>query len=187
MKFIVVLVGLFVIAAHAQAPRQAPMAKPVDADAPTALERTQLKYGAVTVKGTTRIGRVSMTGSVVIDAVEFREGTTRTKGLAVTVVDNDGRSTSSYVDYDEIDSLIRGIESVGKADSSVTTFEKYDVSYRTRGGLDVSVLTTEGGQAAFAVNAGRVARSLAFSRDKKQITEMLEYVRAAKSLLDTAK
>lgn len=57
----------------------------------------------------------------------------RIYGVVIEVV-GDGRHTS-FVDYDELDPLVAGMDFAMKADHSLTPLKDFRVEYATRGGL----------------------------------------------------
>jgi hypothetical protein len=54
----------------------------------------------------------------------------RTKVGQTTLID--------YIDYDELDAVIRSVPLISQADASVAPMERFETSFHTRGGLTIS-------------------------------------------------
>src|SRR5207249_1034942 len=84
----------------------------------TKLETFQAKTGAVLIKNFSEIGSVYPGGVVYVTSYEFVDAQTGTKeygiGIKVEEVGSLGRNDRAYVDYDEIDSLLAGIDYIMK-------------------------------------------------------------------------
>jgi hypothetical protein len=109
----------------------------------TKLEALDNRYAAVIVKGFTRITTVEVRG-VRIDAVEMRDmGSTtgRVKGIVVVLREGGDRPNDNraFVDYDEIDSLLNGIDAVARVDESATKLAGFEAKYKTLGDLEIGV------------------------------------------------
>jgi len=76
-----------------------------------------------------------------------------------------------YIDYDELDGLIRGIQFVSQTDHSQTPMDNFEAAYRTRSGL--SVLKVSNG------NLGMRNQMASFVLD-----DLGRYLTAAKAKLD---
>jgi hypothetical protein len=156
----------------------------------TKLEAFQLRTGVVIVKGFSRIGAASAQdgSSVVVEAIEFRDVVSRAKEYGVTVevreAGNQGRRSFSFIDYDEIDPLLRGLEYLSRVDSSATQLNRFEADYRTRGEAVFSAFSTRGGNVTITVSAGLFRRVTSIFR-----LEDLKAIRGlfieAKNQLDT--
>ena len=156
----------------------------------TRLEAFQLRTGVVVIKGFSRIG--SATGpegsSIVVEAIEYREVAGRSKvyGVTLTVREagNDGRRSFSFIDYDEIEPLLKGLEYLSRIDSSVTQLQRFEADYRTKGEAIFSAFSTRGGNVTITVSAGiyRKAASAFKLEDLKAIRGLFI---EAKNQLDT--
>lgn len=154
----VALLALLTTQANAQAPA-APTAPK------TKLEAFEAQEGVVIVQGFSRIGELRGTygGSVVVQANEFTNATTGTRASGTVIDVKEGarleRSNRSFIDYDEIASLLKGIDYIAKADKSVTKLENFQADYRTKGDVKISTFSTTGGEIMVAVAAGRIGRT----------------------------
>lgn len=151
----------------------------------TKLEAFQARTNVVIVKGYSRIG--SATGeegsSVRVETIELRDASANSKtyGIAVEVRDaqKPERSNISMVDYDEIDSLLKGLDYLGKVDSSVTQLRSFEADYRTRGDLVFSAFSGRGSAVTISVSSGVIRPVTSFFR--------LEDLRAIAGLIIEAK
>ena len=111
----------------------------------TKLEEFSAKTGVVIVRGFEEIGTVSgLYGtSIKVEAKEFVNVSTGIKeyGITIEVKKEDGRydkESTSYIDYDEIGSLISGIDYIAKVNKSATKFSNFQADYNTKGYFKVS-------------------------------------------------
>ena len=87
----------------------------------TELEALQLETNAVIVRGSQRVGGVRAPGQGRVDVAAFEVintvGGRRARGVAVEVeeVGERGREVTAFVDYEELEGLIKGLESVGRS------------------------------------------------------------------------
>jgi hypothetical protein len=137
----------------------------------TKLEAFQARTGVVIVKGFSRIGVApGLEGSSIeVENREFRDAGSNSKeyGLAVEVREagtTTGRRSVAYVDYDEIDPLLKGLEYLSKIDSSATQLTRFEADYRTRGDLLFSAYSTRGGAVTLAVSGGVIRRTTSLFR-----------------------
>ncbi len=117
----------------------------------TKLEALESRYERILVKGFSQIANLNVRGVVIrVDAVELKDSSSPMRVLGIVVSmrgfgesrsGNDGppRENRSYIDYEEIDPLIRGIESVGRVNESATKLASFEARYRTLGDLEVVV------------------------------------------------
>ena len=129
-------------------------------------------------------GRVDVAAFEVIDTVGGR----RARGVAVEVeeVGERGREVTAFVDYEELDGLIKGLESVGKIDRSETQLPSFEVSFRTKGDLVVSVFSSRGGLARCVVSAGEFSPArVAIPLD--ELANLRTLISTAKNRLDEAR
>jgi len=138
--------------------------QPAKAEEPkTKLESFQAKTGVVIIKGYSTVGRLTGQyggGSVEVQSREFKDATSGLSIFGVTLTVKEGgrleTEERSFIDYDEIDSLIKGLDYVSKIDKSVTSLSSFEASYRTKGGLMITTFSdsSTGGVNA-AVTSGR--------------------------------
>jgi hypothetical protein len=155
----------------------------------TRLEALQLKVGAVIVRGSQRVGAVRhpAQGRVEVAALEVIEtgGNLRTRGLSLTIEEagERGRAATVFVDYDEVAGLLEGLESMSRLDRGETQLPNFEVSYRTKGDLIVSVFSTRSGIVRCVVSGGPYTPA-AVSFPAEEIGNLRALIATAKNRLD---
>jgi hypothetical protein len=175
----------FSILAHAQettAPLPLPTPEPK-----TKLEAFQAKTGSVIIRGFTFVGSVhNQSGSIRVVADEFRDATSgvRTFGITISVREaaSPERENISYIDYDEIDSLIKGIDYVGRMNRSVVSLADFEADFRTRGDLQVTTFS-RGEQVNGSVISGDIIQARVFA-SLDDLQKLRQLVAEAKAKLD---
>jgi hypothetical protein len=180
------LLLLVPVAAGAQEQKPTPLKEPK-----TKLEAFEATTGAVIIRGFETIGtlRGQLGTSATVESREFTDASSGKKefGISITVTTSVSyeRKDTSYIDYDEIDSLLKGIDYIGRIDKSVTSFEKFEADYRTKGDLVVSTFT-ETNKVQAAVQSGRIGSVSAFYT-REQLFAFRDLIQRAKAKLDAAK
>lgn len=109
------------------------------------LESSQPKNGLVTIKGYTDIGSVynQVAGLVIVQSREIIDVNSgvRSYDIAITVrEDRDIRERStSIVEYEDIDSLLTGIDRVSKIDLSSTKLANFEAAYQAKNDLAITI------------------------------------------------
>lgn len=153
-----ILTALFALLAVAHA--QQPAGPPAPAEPKTKLEQFQAKTGSVIIMGSGDVG--SITGkfktAVSVETREFTDAATGKKEAGVYITVKEGgppaRDQSSFIDLDEIESLIKGIAYIAGLNKSVTKLPRFQATYRTRGDLSMSTYGKDDDVGA-AVKSGR--------------------------------
>lgn len=164
--------------ARAQEPQEA--SKPA-----TKLDAFQARTGVVVVRGFTTAGTIVGTGaSVAVDACEFKianDPTLRTTGVRFAVKESLRleRENTVFIDSDEIDSLLAGIDYIAKASTAVTMLNNFEVEYRTKGEFGIVVFNDSSGQLSVGVSAGRIGRTTVFL-SMGQLQQLRRLIVAAK-------
>jgi hypothetical protein len=132
----------------------------------TKLEAFMAQDGAVVIRGSSRVGGVRGEPGCVV-AVESKEvkivgSGERALGITVEVRRLDGRDPgrTSYVDFEELPSLLSGLEYMGRLERSASSLDQLEADYRTKGGLAVTLYNTSSGMKA-VVASGVVGRATA--------------------------
>jgi hypothetical protein len=156
----------------------------------TKLEELLEKTGAVIVKGTTAVGTVTgVRGTAAVTGWEILDAQAGRREYGISIEIRDGarpeREDLAYIDYAELDPLIRGIDYIIKLENSVTKLSRSEAQYRTKGGLSVFRFNTPAGFGT-AVSAGgrRAPRLLLRPTGLVEFRDLLE---SAKTLLDEAR
>ncbi|MCO5095155.1 MAG: hypothetical protein M9960_08155 [Xanthomonadaceae bacterium] len=154
----------------------------------TKLEAFQATTGTVVVRGYTTAGTVRGLGGVItVDAREFRDASNlgkRVTGISISVKETSRleRENTSFIDAEEIESLLQGLEYIGKATKEVTSFENFEAEYRTKGDFRVTAFNDNSGQLNIAVSSGRIGKSTAYLK-APQLQELKAFVEAARAKL----
>lgn len=168
---------------------QEPQASPTPEEFLTRLETLMSETGAVIVKGYTRVG--SMNGSrgvAYFTAWEVTDARTGRKELGVGVEISDTTPNRrdfeerAYIDYDELDPLLKGIDYIMRLDDKATKLARYEAQYQTRGGLVLVTFNTPSGYAtAISTGGGRRPRFVLRPTGLAEFRNLLE---SAKDALD---
>jgi hypothetical protein len=162
----------------------------------TKLDLVDGQRGHVIVRGSTHIMTLQARGgSIRVDAIELRDQTdqTTTSGVLLELRElkpeatNAADEVSTYIDYDEIDGLIKAWDAVAKADDTITKLADFEARFRTRGDLEIAVFRqTPGGAIAAAVTGGLCDRvKVLLSLD--ELSRLRYMILQARARLDEAK
>jgi hypothetical protein len=161
LSILILLLALFCGSAMAQRPgpqfRRPLACEPVEPR--TKLEAIEWQYEKVLVKGFSQIATFTARDvEVRIDAVELKEtaSATRAIGLVIALKETgeNPRENRSFVDYDEIDRLLKGLNAISKVNESVTRLAGFEARYRTVGDLEVLVFRQSRSGIAASLTSG---------------------------------
>jgi hypothetical protein len=154
----------------------------------TKLEAFETNTDTVIIKATAPIGTVQGHGGAV--SVRCREITDagtgrRESGIIVDIAFGGQLEAMMLIDYEELDSLLDGLDYLGKLDWSVTSLPDFSAVYNTKGGFRADARgSRRTGNIEFAVRSTRVsAPRLSLSRD--QLGQLRSLVEQAKTKLDS--
>jgi hypothetical protein len=156
----------------------------------TKLEAFQRQVGSVVVKGFLKMGSVGEMGAVSVECMEFVNATTGKKQTGIVIeVEGAGRTSSSdrsFIDYDEIDSLLKGIDYISRVKQDVTSLGSFKATYKTRGDLTVTSFSSNEGKIEAAVTSGHFRGATAYIPLVK-LSQLSDLVLKAKQRLDKLK
>jgi hypothetical protein len=156
----------------------------------TKLEAFQVQTGMVVIKGYTEIGRVGAMGAVEVSAMEFTDATTNKKQQGVLIeVKESGRlenESRSFIDYDEIDALLNGLDYIAKATSAVTKLLQFEATYKTKGNFSATTFNNTSGKITAAVSSGNIRSAKVFLSLEKLI-ELRDLIAQTKQKLESVK
>lgn len=175
-------------AASSQRPVQVPFINDQSNKPLTDLEQFQDTYGATLLKGFTELPRVrGSSGSVQVTIVEFRNAAnnSRVKGVAIDVstAERPTERARSFIEYSELEGLIRGITLISKVDKSSSPLNSLEAVYTTKGEFSISNFFNWQGESRIAVTAGRYEPKTALIEQAGQTT-LLSQLQQARSTLD---
>jgi hypothetical protein len=156
----------------------------------TKLQAAAGQTGTVLILGYSEIGRVNgLYGtSVDIEARELQEPSTNSHlyGLRIHVVEGGTleRENASYVDYDEIEPLLTGLEYITNTNGSVTKLASFQADYRTRGDLVVSTFDNASDQIMAAIKSGDIGGARAYL-SLSQLGVIRDLLKKARQKLDS--
>jgi hypothetical protein len=155
----------------------------------TRLEAFDAQAGTVVIRGFSKVGELRGVygGVLTVQSMEFTEATTSKKeyGISIDVKETDRleRTNRSFIDYDEIASLLKGIDYVSKVDSSVTKLENYQADYRTKGDFKISIFNS-GKETMASISSGSIGQTSMFLKIG-DVTRFRDFVASAKNTLDS--
>jgi hypothetical protein len=158
---------------------------------PTKLEALMAKTGAVIVRGSSTIG--SVTGrngaSISVESKEFLDASTGKREYGIVIDVKKGGDVASesfsYIDYDEIDSLIKGMDYISKLQNSITKLDNFQANYQTNGAFKITRFSS-GGQTTAAVASGEITEVNVFLSLSK-LDDLRGLIMNAKNKLDAIK
>ena len=151
----------------------------------TRLEGFGSTPGSVLTIGFDRLGGIEGVFVEVRDMRDEHGGSA--SGVVVTVAEEGGRARQdAYVDADELPGLISGIDALTSANRNPTSFENYEVHYFTRGALLVSAVSTRAGGIVYAIEAGRVTKTIRTNVSSGEMIKLRGLFDAALQKLRTA-
>ena len=156
----------------------------------TKIEAFQIQKGTVVIKGYSKVGLVNAMGSVEVSAMEFTDAATNKKQLGVLIeIKESGRLENedrSFIDYDEVDALLKGLDYISKATGTVTKLGQFEATYKTRGDFSVTTYNNSAGKISAAVKSGYIRPATAFL-SLEQLNELRDLILQARQKLDSAK
>lgn len=111
----------------------------------TKLEAIEGRYESLLLKGFSQIAVIRVRGAEIrIDAVELRDNTASSKAQGITIAMREAdqeriTENRAFVDYEEIDALLRAIDFAAKVNETVTRLAGFEARYRTRGDFEFVV------------------------------------------------
>jgi hypothetical protein len=173
----------------ADAPQEQPMLILSTIPPPaTRLEKLAQTRDAVITRGYTVAGEMQAdSGAVVrLSAVQVQDAARNLSeaGLMISV-----RQATTFIDSDEIDSLLAAIDALAKLDRSATALEQVEARFASKGDFELSNLNNNGGRTInvkavqILTPTGRVIWGQA-SFPPSRLSELRRYVVVAKQSLD---
>ena len=125
----------------------------------TKLEAIEWQYERVLVKGFSQIATFTARDvEVRVDAVELKDTASATRAIGLVIAlretSENPRENRSFVDYDEIDRLLKGLTAIGRVNESVTKLAGFEARYRTVGDLEIVVFRQSRSGIAASLTSG---------------------------------
>jgi hypothetical protein len=155
----------------------------------TKLEAFDDRYGTVVLKGFTQINSIEVP-RVRVDAVELRDiaRATRVTGIVLVLVGGGERpeENRAFIDYEEIDGLLAGIDSVSRVNETMTKLAGFEGKYRTLGDFEINVFRQTRSGNAVSLTTG-VCDQVRVTMSLDELTKVKALIVEAKAKLDEAK
>lgn len=156
----------------------------------TRLETALETRGSVIVRGSTPVGSVTgLRGTASVTSWEIVDARTavRVYGVSVAIRDNERPDDEelAYVDYEELDPLVAGLDYILKLENTATKLARFEAQYRTRGELSFYRFNTPNGYGtAVSIRERRGPRLVLRPAGLVEFRDLLE---SAKALIDEAR
>ena len=159
--FVLIALVLVCNSAYAQRPgpefRRPLACEPVEPR--TKLEAIDWRYEKVLVKGFSQVANLNARGADLrVDAIELKESDSSTRALGLAIVlrepGENGRENRAFVDYEEIEPLLKAMEAASRVNESVTKLASFEARYRTVGDLEINVFRQSRSGIAASVTSG---------------------------------
>jgi len=129
------------------------------------LEDFEGRAEVLLIKGRHWVGTVrgqNGAGSARVEATEIRDpiGPTTVSGVVITIEGGATGEIRSLIDYDEIDALLKAMDTAVKAGDGISRLSHFEVRYRTKGDFEIMVFKQmENNAIAAAIEGGFFERS----------------------------
>jgi hypothetical protein len=156
------------------------------------LEDFEGRMETILVKGRSWVGTLrAQNGSARVEATEIRDTATsmRATGVVITIMADGGPpgEIRALIDYEEIDALVKAIDTAAKASEAITKLTHFEVRYRTRGDFEVMVFKQLSDNAiAAAIEGGFFDRSRVYLT-LEELTRLRWMLVQAKEKLDDSR
>ena len=155
----------------------------------TKLEAFDERYGTVLVKGFTQVNTIEVRG-IRVDAVELRDTARATRVTGVVIALSSGgerpQENRAFIDYEEIDGLLAGIDAVSRVNESMTKLVGFEGKYRTLGDFEIGVFRQTRSGNAVSLSTG-VCEQSRVTMTLDELTKVRAMIAEAKAKLDEAK
>lgn len=160
-----------------------------DEEPRTKLEAFTAKTGMVLIKGYSDVGSINgkYRETISVDAKDFMNPSnpkSHSTGITITVKEAGRleREAVGFIDYDEIDSLVAGIDYISKATKNVTYLDGFEATYKTKGDLKIVVFSGSNNDISAAVEINHISSVRAFI-DLQDLARLRELIINAKAKL----
>jgi len=157
----------------------------------TKLEAVESRYERVITKGFSQFASFIARGvEIRVDAVEMKDTAdgTRVIGLVISLKDLGDRphENRSFIDYEEVDRLIKAMESVARVNETITKLAGFEARYRTLGDLEVNVFRQTRSGTAASLTSG-ICDRITGLMTLDELEKLRGYLIEAKARLDEIK
>ncbi|HXI61388.1 MAG TPA: hypothetical protein VNF70_01710 [Pyrinomonadaceae bacterium] len=156
------------------------------------LEDFESRAETLLIKGRHWVGTVrgqNGAGSARVEATEIRDPITATtvSGVVITIEGGPQGEIRSLIDYDEINALLKAMDTAVKAGDGISRLSHFEVRYRTKGDFEIMVFKQmENNAIAAAIEGGFFERSRLYLTID-DLTKLRWMISQAKDQLDQTK
>jgi hypothetical protein len=134
------------------------------------LEEFESRVDSVLIQGLTWTGTLRVAnGTARVEAIQILDTRDQSQASGVLVVLNSGEPAGSpseirvFIDYEEIDPLVRAFDTMAKASDAITKLAHFETRYRSHGDFEIIVFKeVAGGAISAAVEGGYYDRKRLF-------------------------
>ncbi len=157
----------------------------------TKLEEIESRYERVITKGFTQYATLNVRGvEVRLDAVEMKDTANSARALGFVIalkeLGDKPRENRSFIDYEEIDRLIKSMEAVAKVNETMSKLAGFEARYRTLGDLEINVFRQTRSGTAASLSSGICERVTALMT-LDELDKLRGYLIDPKARLDEIK
>ena len=157
----------------------------------TKLEAIESRYERVITKGFSQYATFVVRGiEIRLDAIEMKDTADATRAIGLVIAlrepDDNPRENRAFIDYQEIDRLIKGMESVAKVNEAITKLASFEARYRTLGDLEINVFRQTRSGTAASLSSGICDRVTALMT-LDDLEKLRGHIMEAKARLDEIK
>lgn len=157
----------------------------------TKLEAIESQYETVLTKGFSQIASFHVRGAEVrIDAVDLRDTSAgrRATGIVIAMRETgeNPRENRGFIDYENIDQLLRGLDAIGRVNETVTKLASFESRYRTLGDLEFNVFRQARSGTAASLTSGICDRVTGLMT-LDELDRLKAHITEAKTRLDEIK
>ena len=125
----------------------------------TKLEAIESRYERVITKGFSQYATLNARGvEIRLDAIEMKDNADSTRAIGLVIALREAgenpRENRSFIDYEEIDRLIKGMEAVARVNEASTKLAGFEARYRTLGDLEINVFRQTRTGTAVSLSSG---------------------------------
>ena len=157
----------------------------------TKLEAIDARYERVLIKGFSQIATLEARGGDIrVDALELRDtlAPARATGIVVALRESseNPREERSFIDYEEIDPLVKALDTLARVNETATKLTGFEARYRTSGDLEANVFRQSRSGAAASLSAG-ICYKITVLLTLDELNKLRGIILEAKTRLDEIK
>jgi len=151
----------------------------------TRIESLESHTQTILIKGFAPVGSMTVEGDVISVRIKATSEVNTGHKLQAAVVEIAGKQEIDriVIDYDEIDSLLNGIDFMSKADYGLSPLPGFDATYTTRAGLRVAAYTSRRSETIQPYIQSNTSGRLDLTAN--QLAELRSLIQQAKTNLDS--